>query len=104
MSNFSLPQSVTYWKPSAVDGNGDPTFAAGVAVAARWARKDGVFTDSKGDDHKTQYIIYADTVIPKRSIVALEDLDGVATPPDGARKIFHNIESPSCIDLVKHLS
>ena len=104
MSNFDLPQDVTYWKPSTVDGYGDPTFSAGVRVDARWVRKDGVFTDEKGDDHKTQYIIYADVLIPKRSMVALVDLDGVASPPSGARKIFSNIEHPSSIDLVKHLS
>lgn len=89
-----LPQTVTYWTTSS-DENGDKTFSAGIAVAARWKEVDGVFTDENGNDHKVVWHVYSNTLIPKRSLVVLSDMDGVATPPSGARTVLNAINNPS---------
>ena len=93
MSNFRSDQDVTYWTADSVDDNGDPTFNAGIRVDARWTRKDGVTTDEKGDDVKFSFVIHSDTLIPKRSLLVLEDLDGQAEPPAGARKVIDTSEN-----------
>ena len=93
MSNFRSDQDVTFWTIATVDDNGDPTYNAGVNIKARFATKDGIFTDKKGDDHKVSFVIHADTLIPKRSLLVLEDQDGVSTPPAGARKVIDAIEN-----------
>ncbi len=101
MSSFDLPQKVTYWTGKA-DGNGTITWNAGIAVDARFMRKDGVVRTIKGDDQITTHIIYSETLIPKRALVVLEDQDKVAVPPDGAREILDNIDNSSAIDLFWH--
>ena len=93
MSNFRSDQDVTYWSPASVNDNGDPTFNVGINVKARWTRKDGIFTDEKGDDHKVSFVIHSDTLIPKRSLLVLEDQNGVTTPPKGARKVIDTSEN-----------
>lgn len=104
MTNLPLTQDVTYWSTTGTDGNGDPSFAAGVAVKCRYAEIDGLFTDERGDDHKVKWAIYSVTAIPKRALVVLGDFNGVATPPTGARKIFTNYNNPSISNLKKHVA
>lgn len=99
---LDLTQPITYWTPASVDGNGDKTFSTGEMVLARWIRMDGLVTNSNGDDQKTEYIVYADQALPKRAIVALEDLEGETSPPDGARQVMEISENPSMTDFVKH--
>jgi hypothetical protein len=101
VSRFRLPQTVTYWLQSATDGNGDASYSAGVAVKARWKTMDGIFTDENGDDHKITNVVYSETLIPKRSMVALEDLDGQATPSDNSREVLNVIDNPSMNTLNK---
>ena len=103
MSFLDLTQVATIWGTSAIDGNGDPTYSVGVKIAARWTDQDGIITDDNGDDHKTQYVVYADQVIPKRTMVALGDFSGQASPINGSRKVMFSISNPSMTDLVKHL-
>ena len=74
MTSFSLPQTITYWTSSGIDANGDPSWNAPVNVAARWMRKDGIITGEKGTDQKFEYIVYSETLIPKRSMVVLAEL------------------------------
>lgn len=98
MSNFRSDQDVTYWSIASTDNNGDPTFNVGINLKARWTRKDGVFTDNKGDDHKFSFVIHSDTLIPKRSLVVLENQNGVAIPITGAKKVIDTSENPGMSD------
>ncbi len=98
MSNFRSDQDVTYWSIASTDDNGDPTFNVGINIKARWTRKDGVFTDDKGDDHKFSFVIHSDILIPKRSLVVLEDQNGVAAPITGAKKVIDTSENPGMSD------
>ena len=98
MSNFRSDQDVTYWSVASTDNNGDPTYNAGINIAARWKKEDGTFTDDKGDDHKFSFVIHSDTLIPKRSLVVLEDQDGVAAPISGAKKVIDTKENPGMND------
>lgn len=102
MSWLGLPQTATYWQRSGnTDVNGDPSYDAGVAVAVRWKRKDGIVTDEKGNDQKTEFIVYSETLIPKRSMVVLSDVTPAATPTSGARIVMDTIENPSMDNLHK---
>ena len=98
-----MRQKITYWTMSNSDADSSQEWNAGVTIKTRWVKKDGIITDDKGNDKKTQYIIYAKSLIPKRSMVVLEDQEGVATPPDGARKMLGTIENPSMTNLIKHV-
>lgn len=104
MNILPLNQRVTYWTPASVDGNGTVTWAAGVAVNARWAQKDGIVVDERGNNQKAEYAIYTETLVDKRCLVALRDLDGVPTPPDDARKVLGNVYNPSISSLCKVLA
>ena len=104
VSLFSLPQDVTYWGIASVDVNGDPTFNAGIKVKARFKEKDGIFTDEQGDDHKVEFLVYSETLIPKRSMIVLEDKDGVATPTKGARIVRNAISNKSMSTLKKMIA
>lgn len=105
MTSFSLPQMITYWTSSGIDANGDPSWNAPVNVAARWMRKDGIITGEKGTDQKFEYIVYSETLIPKRSMVVLAELvvddDGNATPTDAAKVVLATTDNPSYTNLVK---
>ena len=103
MSMLPLTQSVTFWEVSGVDGNSAVTFSTGVRLPARWVRKDGVARSDKGDDIKTEFIIYTNTEIPKRSMVVLSDMGGVALPPSSARQVVAIVDNVSISNLVKHL-
>lgn len=103
MNLLPLTQDITYWTITGVDGNNSPTWAAGVKIKSRWVRKDGIFTDSNGDSHKVEFSIYTAVLIPKRSMVVLEDQNGVAAPIAGAREVMTTIENPSLTSLIKHV-
>lgn len=105
MSGFSLPQTITYWLPLRVDGDGVVTYFPGVAIAARWIRKDGTTTDEKGTEQKTTHVVYSRTLIPKRAKVSLSalDLDGDANPPAGTREVIASSENPSMTDMFRML-
>jgi len=103
VSNFRSDQDVTYWSVASSDNNGDPTFNTGIRIDARWAEEDGIFTDDKGDDHKFSFVIHSDTLIPKRSLVVLEDQDGVSAPPVGAKKVIDTSENPGMSDRKRML-
>lgn len=103
MSMLPLNQAVTYWSVASVDSAGDPTYDIGVLLPCRWVQKDGLVTNNQGDDQKTEYIVYTECLIPKRSLAVLEDLENVATPPDGARKIMGITNNPSMSTLIKHV-
>lgn len=104
MTLMRLSQVITYWAPGANDVNGEPTWAAGVKAAARWANQDDVVTDENGNNQKAEYAIYTTAMIPKRSMIALADHNGVATPVDGARKVIATYYSPSISDLHEYLA
>lgn len=101
MSNFTLPQKVTYWDVLSVDGDNIITYSPGIAVAARWMRKDGTTTDENGREQKTTHLVYSRTLIEKRTKVALSDLDGTAAPPSDAREVIDNLQNPSMSDMHK---
>jgi len=103
MSGFRLPQTITYWSPSTVDGNGAVTYAPGIAVKARWIRKDGTVTDEKGLDQKSTHVVYSRTLIPKRAKISLSSLDlsSDANPPAGTREVIDTVENPSMTDMFK---
>ena len=101
MSNFNLSQKITHWNPTSVDKNGAVTYAVGVAVDARWLRKDGIARDESGTDQKTTHVVYARVLIPKRAKIALSDLNGTPTPPDNSRVVIDTIENPSMTDMIK---
>jgi hypothetical protein len=103
MSLLPLTQIATYWTINSVDGNNTKTWNAGIALKVRWVIEDGVIKDERGNDQKTEWIVYATTLIPKRSMVVLEDLDGTLTPPDGARELVDNVNNPSLTNLKKHV-
>lgn len=103
MSLLPLTQVVTYWTINSVDGNNTKTWNAGIVLKSRWVKQDGVIKDPQGNDQNTEWIIYSTTLIPKRSMVVLEDLDGVLTPPQNARELFDNINNPSLTNLKKHV-
>lgn len=102
MSLIRLTQIVTYWVPGASDSNGDRTYAAGVAVKARWASKDGIFTDVKGDDQRTEFAVYTKEKIPKRSMLALGDFDAVASPTSDARIVLKDSNNESMTTIRKY--
>lgn len=99
MNLLPLNQIVTYWMPAASDANGDPSYSAGVAVAARWAIQDDVVRDEKGLDQKTEFAIYCVVDIPKRAKVALGNFNGQASPPTTAREVVATYSSPSMSTL-----
>jgi len=101
MSLLPLTQDVTFWTAGASDVNGSPSFSAPVSIKARWARKDGIATDDKGDDQKTEFVIYATVLIPKRARVVL-GVDVSATPPSGSRIVMSNVDNPSLTNLIQH--
>lgn len=103
MSLLKMKQKITYWTVADSDVNSSLSWNAGITIKARWVRKDGIITDDKGNDRKTEFIVYAKVLIPKRSMVVLEDQEGVAEPPDGARKIMGLIDNPSMTKIIKHV-
>lgn len=101
MSWLGLPQTVTYWEQTDTDVNGDKSYNAGVAVSARWKEHDGIVTDERGEEQKTTHIVYTETNIPKRSMLVLEDQNGVALPLDGAREVMDVKYNPSMDTLYR---
>ncbi len=96
-------QEMTYWEEESVDGNGDPAFSAGVLFAGRWAKKDGIITDEKGNNRKTEYVIYSTTSIPKRAIVALSSHKGASAPVTEAKVLAGTTINPSMTNLMKYV-
>jgi len=103
MNLLPLTQDVTFWAVLDSDKNGDPTYKAPVSIKARFVEKDGIFTDENGNDHKTEFIIYSTTLIPKRSMVVLV-IDVSAAPIEGSRIVFTNVNNPSLTSLKKHVA
>lgn len=101
--SFLFDQKITYWSVSASDGNGDPDFSAPVVLPAKWALKDGLVKNEKGEEIKTLWIIYTKQVIPKRSLIVLSESVAV-TPPDGSREMVDNKTNPSFTNMVKSLA
>lgn len=48
----------TLWTASGVDGDGDPTFAAPVAIKGKWDRKSGVIRGGDGEDRVTSHVVH----------------------------------------------
>lgn len=103
MSLLPLTQDITYWSIATVDQNMVITWNVGVAIKGRWVKKDGIVKDKNGKDQKTEFIVYADVIIPKRSMVTLDNKNGVALPPDGAREVVANVDNSSLSTLIKHV-
>lgn len=101
MSSIRLPQKVTYWNPLTVDTNGDIAYSVGVAVAARWVKKDGLVRGVDGEDQKTTHVVYAKTLIPKRAQISLSDLNGQALPAEDAREVIDNVDNRSMSNIFK---
>jgi len=96
--SFILDQKVTYWTTGGSDSNGSQTFNSPVTVSAKYALKDGVFTNDRGESQKTMWVIYTTLEIPKRSLIVL-GTDTATTPTDGARMMMDNKSNPSNIDM-----
>ena len=101
MSDFPLPQEITYWPISGKSLAGDPTFGVGVKIPARWVRKNGIVKDLNGDDQKYNLVVYAETRLAPRLFLALGDFEGAASPDNSARQIIMTHDNPSSIDLYK---
>ena len=96
--SFTLSQQITYWSPSGTNANSEKTWNSPVTLSARYALKDGVFVNDRGESQKTMWIIYTNTEIPKRSLIVLGE-DASLTPPNGARLMMDNKSNPSFINL-----
>lgn len=103
MSILPLNQDITYWTIASSNSNNVITWNAGIAIKGRWVRKDGVVKGLKGKDQKTEFVAYSTILIPKRSMIVLENQNLVATPPDGSRELVQSIENPSMTNLIKYL-
>ena len=103
MSLLPLTQDITYWTIASVDGNMVITWNVGIAIRGRWVKKDGIVRDKNGKEQKTEFIVYAEVTIPKRSMVTLDKQNGVALPPDGAREMIANFDNSSLSNLIKHV-
>ena len=101
MSNFNLPDIITYWTQKTTDANSTVTYNRGKAIAGRWMRKDGTVTDDKGKTQATTELVYAETLIPKRAKIALGDYNRDATPHSSSRIVLGSTENPSMTDLTK---
>lgn len=97
--SFILNQKVTYWTTGGSDENGSQTFNGPVTVSARYALKDGVFINDRGESQKTMWVIYTTLEIPKRSLIVLGS-ESATTPVNGARMMMDNKSNPSFINLV----
>lgn len=101
MTLLCLTEEVTYWAPVSVNSDSTVTYGAPVVVPARYARKDGIATDEKGNDQRVTWSIYTKVELKRRYYVALGDRSGDATPPDGARKVVNTWDNLSITDLFK---
>ena len=97
--SFTLSQKITYWSVASVNSNSEKTWNTPVTVSARYALKDGVFVNDRGESQKTMWVIYTTLEIPKRSLIVL-GTDTATTPTDGARMMMDNKSNPSFINLV----
>ena len=98
--SFNLSQKVTYWTVSGVNENSEKSYNSPVTVSARYAEKDGVTTDEKGDTVKTMWIIYTKQEIPKRSLVVLGSNSDL-TPPKAARMMIDSKSNSSFTPMIK---
>lgn len=101
MSNFNLPDTITYWSPASVDGNNAVTYSLGISIDARWAEVDGTTTDDKGKVQATTLAVYARTLIPKRARIALGDFSRDANPAADARVVINTKANRSMSDMFK---
>lgn len=101
MSWLDLNQRVTYWLPGSYDDNNEVTYSAGAAIDAKWSESEGLTTNVNGKELNLTLFIYSETEIPKDSLVALGDFDGLATPPDNARAVVDVKSNPSMDTLFK---
>lgn len=103
MTMIPLTQEATYWTVASVDGNGTKTYSAATLVPCRWVEKDGIVRNENGEDQKTEFRLYAETEIPKRSLVVFTDASELPSPPDTAREVIELKNNPSMTSLKLHL-
>ena len=98
--SFILTQKVTYWPTTGTNEDSEKTWGAPVTIDARYAEKDGVMINDKGEEQKTMWIIYSRIEIPKRSLVVLGE-NTSATPIDSARLMPDNKSNSSFTNMIK---
>lgn len=58
-----MKQSVTYWAPSSRDAYGKITFAAPIAVTARWEERQELFRDARGEEIMSKARVYCASAV-----------------------------------------
>ena len=97
---FVLNQKITYWTTAGSDANSSQTYNTPVTIPARYAEKDGLANDDKGDEQNTKWIVYTNIEIPKRSMVVLGK-DTSTTPPNKSRLMVDSKSNSSFTNMIK---
>ena len=94
--NELLKQTVTYWAPSSMSGWGGETFASPVAIDGRWEDKQELFIDSKGQEVRSNAVVYVDQDVDLGGFLYLgTSTASDPTTVDGAREIRAFQKSPN---------
>lgn len=98
MSRFKLPQKITYWMPTANNGTGGKTWAAGITIAARIAPVDETVFTPEGKEQKATKAIYSRTDIPVGAYV-IEGTHAGTTPATGAQLVIKSASNTTMTDM-----
>lgn len=98
MSGFKFPEIITYWSPTGRAIDGEKTWAAGVAIAARVADKISEVITSDGKEVITSKAVYSKVSIPVSAYISIGDFDGAAAPDVTAKRVLKQSEIVSMTD------
>lgn len=99
MTATNLPDTITYWLPTANNGTGGKTWSSGAAIPARVAHTAGTVTTREGKTVSYTDVAYAETEVPTGAYVAFSDESGASEPIDGARQVIDSTSNPTMATL-----
>lgn len=105
MSGFRTPDIVTYWLEGTKDGKGNQSWSDPVTLASFIALKSKEITDLEGNLVITSHAIYARTLLPTGTYIAIGDQTASAIPTDSstAKKVVMSSNTSSMSDMSRML-
>ena len=91
-----LPQTITYWEYSSVDGWGVVTYIAPTSISGRWEDKQELFIDETGREVRSQAVVYLNQDVTLKGYLYLGDsAESIPISVSGAKEIRAFLKSPS---------
>ena len=102
MSNFNLPDTITFWIPASNDGMGGKTWTAPVAIPARIALVTEEVFNPAGKSIITTHAIYTRTLLAPETYIALSE-ETALSPTSDAKKVVKATYTGSMSDMARML-